>query len=96
MREQGAKEGTLTAACLQRWNLRKQEGNPPNILRIPRTLEYFRIYALEWAYLEPKKQDETPRHFKRRVYGALRNMAKMARGTSNGNSTRTRMGKRVE
>ena len=26
----------------------------------------------------PKKQDETPRHFKRRVYGALRNMAKMA------------------
>jgi len=64
MREQGAKEGTLTAAWLQRWNLRKQEGNPPNILRIPRTLEYLRLYALEWAYLEPKTQDETPRHFK--------------------------------
>jgi len=60
LREQGAKDGTLTAAWLQRWNLRKQEGNPPNILRIPRTLEFLRIYALEWAYLETKTQDETP------------------------------------
>jgi len=76
MREQGAKD--TDGSMAQRWNLRKQEGNPPNILRIPRTLEYLRIYALEWAYLEPKKQDETPRQFKRRVYGALRNMAKMA------------------
>ena len=38
MRDQGAKEGTLTAAWVQWWNLRKPEGNPPNILRIPRTL----------------------------------------------------------
>jgi len=57
MRDQGAKEGTLTAAWLQRWNLRKPEGNPPNILRIPRTFEYVRIYALEWAYLEPRRQE---------------------------------------
>jgi len=77
MREQGARDRTLTAAWLQRWNLRKPGGNPPNILRIHRTLKYLRIYALEWAYLEPKTQDGTPRHFKRRVYRALRNMAKM-------------------
>jgi len=65
-RNQGAKEGTLTAAWLQRWKLRKPEGNPPNILRIPRTFEYLRINALEWAYLEARRQEETLRHFKQR------------------------------
>jgi len=78
MRDQGAKEGTLTAAWLQRWNLRKPEGNPPNMLRIPRTFEYLRNYALEWTYLEPRRQEETLRHFKRRVYGTLRSMATTA------------------
>ena len=46
MRDQGAKEGTLPAAWLQRWDLRKPEGNPTNVRRIPRTFEYLRIYAL--------------------------------------------------
>jgi len=78
MRDQGAKEGTLTAGWLQRWNLRKPEGNPPNILRTPRTFEYLRIHALEWAYLEPRRLEETLRHFKRRVYGTLRSMATRA------------------
>jgi len=49
MRDQGAKEGTLTAGWVQRWNLRKPEGNSPNILRIPQTYECLLIYALEWA-----------------------------------------------
>ena len=78
MRDQGAKEGTLTTAWLQRWDLQKPEGNPPNVLRIPRTFEYLRIYALEWAYLELRRQEETLRHFKQRVYGTLRNKATMA------------------
>jgi len=78
MRDQGAKEGTLTAACLQRLDLRKPEINPPNVRRIPRTFEYLRIYAIEWAYLEPRRQQETLRHFKRRVYGTLRSMATTA------------------
>jgi len=47
MRDQVAKEGTLTAAWLQGWDLREPQGNPPNILRIPRTFKYLRIYALE-------------------------------------------------
>ena len=53
-------------------------GNPPNVRRIPRTFEYLRICALEWAYLEPRRQQETLRHFKRRVYGNLRSMATTA------------------
>ena len=75
MRDQGAKERTLTAAWLQRWDLREHQGNPPNIDRIPRKFEYLRIYALELAYLEPRKPEETLRTFKRRVHGTLRSMA---------------------
>ena len=74
MRDQGEKEGTLTAAWLQRWDLREPTGNPPHIDRIPRKFEYLRIYAREWTYLEPRKPGETLRTFKRRVYGTLRNM----------------------
>jgi hypothetical protein len=78
MRDQGAKEGTLTVAWLQRWDLREPQGNPPNIERIPRKFDYLRIYALEWAYLEPRKPEETLRNFKRRMYGTLRSMATAA------------------
>ena len=66
------------AAWLQRWDLRKKEGNPPNILRIPRNFEYRRIYAWEWAYLEPRGQGETFRNYKRRVYETLKSMATIA------------------
>jgi len=99
MRDQGAKEETLTAAWLQRWDLREPQGNPPNILRTPRIFKYLRIYALEWVYLEPRRQEETLRHFKRRVYGTPRSMAAAAtppRGWRNANPTRNRMGKSVE
>jgi len=78
MRDEGAKEGTLPAAWLQRWDLQKPQGNPPNILTIPRTFECLHVYALEWAYLGSRRQEETIRHFKRRVYGTLRSMAKAA------------------
>ena len=78
MRDQGAKEGTLTAAWLQRWDLREPQGNSPNVDRIPRRFEYLRIYVLEWAYLEPRKSEEKLRTFKRRVYGTLRSMATAA------------------
>ena len=78
MREQGGQEGTLTAAWLQRWDLRDPTGNPPHIDRIPRTFEYLRIYAREWAYLEPRKPGETCRTFKRRAYETMRSMTTAA------------------
>ena len=58
MRDQGEKEGTLTAAWLHRWDLREPKANPPHIEKIPRKFEYLRIYAREWAYLEPRKPGE--------------------------------------
>jgi hypothetical protein len=38
----------------------------------PQTLEYLHIYALEWAYIEPRRQEETPEAFKRKAYNTLR------------------------
>ena len=45
--------------------------NIPN-LRLPQTLEYLHIYALERAYIEPRRQDETLKAFKLRAYDTLR------------------------
>ena len=62
MNHQETKEVTLTAAWFQRWGLREPLGNPPNIHRIPPTVEYLRIHILEWAYLESggrKKHSES-------------------------------------
>jgi hypothetical protein len=38
----------------------------------PQTLECLRIYALERAYIEPRRHDETLKVFKRRAYNTLR------------------------
>jgi hypothetical protein len=48
------------------------QGNSPHVRRIPKTLEYLRIYALEIAYVESLRQNETHRAFKHRVYETLR------------------------
>jgi len=48
---------------------------PSHIRVIPRTSEYLRIYFHEWAYMEPQRQAETLREFKRRVYNTLRIMS---------------------
>ena len=45
--------------------------NPPNLRMLPQTLEYLRIYALERVYIEPRRQDETLKTFKRRTYNTL-------------------------
>jgi hypothetical protein len=78
MTDQGAKEGTLIVAWLQRKCLREPQGNPPNIQRIPRNFEYLRICALEWAHLEPRMKEESLITFKRRFYGTLRSMVTVA------------------
>jgi hypothetical protein len=45
--------------------------NPPHVRRIPKTLEYLRIYVLEMAYVNLPKQCESPRAFRQRVYRTL-------------------------
>jgi hypothetical protein len=49
--------------------------NPPHVGRIPPTLEYLRICALEMAYIDPAWQNETPRAFRRKVYDKIRTIS---------------------
>ena len=48
-----------------------QDEPPAHWVMMPRILEYLLIYFHEWAYMEPQRQSETGRDFKRRVYDAL-------------------------
>jgi hypothetical protein len=68
----GIRDGSLIAEWLQLWRLLKIRSNPPNLRVIPQMLVYLRIHALERAYIEPRRQDETLKAFKRRAYNTLR------------------------
>jgi hypothetical protein len=69
---QSHRDVEITAELQRYWNLNEKRRNPPHIQRIPKRLEYLRIYALEMAYVEPPQQTEAPRAFRRRVYETLR------------------------
>ena len=75
MWDQSRKEGTATATWFKTWDLVEQHENPPNSGRIPNNLEFFRHYALDMAHIVPSGPDETPRHFKLRLYNILQQMA---------------------
>jgi hypothetical protein len=68
---QGKRDRSLTAEWLQFWGLLTTRPNPPNLRMLLQTLEYLRIYALERAYIGPRRHD-TLKAFKRRAYNALR------------------------
>ena len=72
---QGERDGSLTAKWLNVWAFLSPRTNPPHIREIPRTLEYLRIYFHDWAIMEPQRQAETLREFKRRVYNTLQTMS---------------------
>jgi hypothetical protein len=78
---QTKKEGTVTATWLQSWDLVRQQGNPPYAGRIPSRIAYLRYYALDMAYIALPRLDETPSHFKRRVYDTLDKMELATRRT---------------
>jgi len=48
-----------------------QRGNPPHVQRIPKSVDYLRICALEMADIEAPKHTATPRAFRTRVYETL-------------------------
>jgi hypothetical protein len=50
---QSQRDGEITAEWQRYWNLNVQRGNPLHVQRIPKSLEYLCIYALEMAYVEP-------------------------------------------
>jgi len=66
---QGGSE--FTALWLRKWDLTKQEGNPPHIHRIPSHLEYLRISALDSAYISSRDPSESEVAYKRRIYSTM-------------------------
>jgi hypothetical protein len=65
----------VSAEWQHHWRLRTYRTNTPHVQRIPKTLEYLRIYALEIAYVHLPKQSETPKAFSQKVYRTLRTTA---------------------
>ena len=76
---QSTKTDTATAAWLTVWGLMGLQANPPDMGRIPNRLAYLQHYALDMAYIAPKRQDETTQHFTRRIYDSLQQMAAAGR-----------------
>jgi hypothetical protein len=66
---------SLTAAWLNAWALISPGINLPHIRTIPGNMAYLRTYFLEWAHMEPHRQAETHRTFKRQVYDTLRTIS---------------------
>jgi len=65
---QGQRNGTVTAAWLQTWNLTGRQANPQHTTKFHTKLAYLYAYAVNMAYITPPEQDEASRCFCRRSY----------------------------
>ena len=77
---QGQRNGSVTAACLQFWNLTGRQANPPHATKFPTKLAYLYVFAVNMAYITTPEQDESPRCFRQRIYAALHSMALALKG----------------
>jgi len=77
---QGQRNGMVTAARLQTWNLIGRQANPPHATKFPIKIAYLYVYALNMAYSTPPEQDEIPRCFRRRIYATLHIMTLALKG----------------
>jgi hypothetical protein len=82
MREQGLKNGKVTADWTQRWGLQKYTKNPPYAGRTPTTLEYLHQYDKESAYLAPRGREETTQAYKKRLYITIHTIMRAMAGDS--------------
>ena len=74
---QGQRNGTVTAAWLQTWNLTGRQANSPHTTKFPTKLAYLYVYV---AYITPPEQAEAPRCFRRRIYASLHSMTLALKG----------------
>jgi exonuclease III len=72
---QGQLTGTLTACWLKYWNIHGLRNNPPDLRRIPPSLDYLRTFVQELAYVDLRMQNENRRPYRRRIYWSLRQIA---------------------
>jgi len=75
---QGQRNGTVTAAWLQTWNITGRQANPQHSTKFSTKLY---VYTVNMAYITPPEQDENPRCFRRRIYASLRSMTLELKGT---------------
>ena len=72
---QGQRTGKLTAGWQKYWSIKGLRNNPPDLRKIPPSLDYLRTFAQELAYVDLRTQDENRRTYRRRIYWSLRQMA---------------------
>jgi hypothetical protein len=83
MHRQSTRVGTATAAWLQTWDLTGPHANPPHATKFPKNLAYIYLFAIEMAYIQPQRKEESSKTFRKRLYHTLHAMAiaaKEARG----------------
>jgi hypothetical protein len=56
--------GSASAGWQHYWKLHMYRVKPSYVRRIPKALDYRRVYVPEMAYVEPPKQCESPRAFR--------------------------------
>ena len=71
---QGTREGIASDSWLQAWGLIGNLANPPRASRYPIKLAYLRAHVNFMAYATPTGQEESTKHFRRRVYTSLHTM----------------------
>jgi hypothetical protein len=60
-------DGTLTYDWLRYWTLQRPNADPPNIKRIPDSIEYLRLFALDTAYIPPWEPSESRKRYRCRA-----------------------------
>jgi len=80
MRENGKKNGTVTADWMQRWGLQEQRHNLLYAGRTTFTLEYLHQYDMESTYLAPRGGEEITQAYKKRLYRTIHTIMRAMAG----------------
>jgi hypothetical protein len=78
---QAQQTASFTTDWIKRWNLHGRLPNPPDLKRIPRTLDYLYRYNIEAAYTPVRDNLESQKSYKRRLYNCLLQSINAAMGT---------------
>ena len=72
---QGARPGSVMAACLRNWFLNKCLLNPPKAAAYPTQMVHVRAYAIDMSYVPTPRSEDIPKLWRRRIYWVLHTMA---------------------
>ena len=64
MHVQGARPGSVMAACLRNWSLNECLPNPPNAATYPNQMVHVRAYAIDMPYVPTPRSENTPNYGK--------------------------------